>query len=129
MIGAFWDIFFLTVTKVKVRMLFGLAVFGLLGLLAYRTMFSGAKSGGGSVTQNLQQSGDNGFQFRDTTFSEKTVDIYHPDIRYGNAALQQSAMLGSAPDIYGTPTSFYQLIPGVSEISKINSTHLDHLIL
>lgn len=112
-------------------MLFGMAVFGLLGLVAYKVYLKSAYSGsGGSLSEKLKQNTDNGFQFRDVTFSDKTIDISHPDVRYGNATLQQANIIGSGPGIYGTPETYYQLIPGTSEISKINSTHLvDHLIL
>ncbi len=113
-------------------MLLGLAVFGLLGAVAYKVYWgdSLSSSEGKNLTEKLQKNTDNGFQFRDVTFADKTIDISHPDVRYGNATLQQAKIIGHGPGIYGTPETYYQLIPGTSEISKINSTHLvDHLIL
>lgn len=111
-------------------MLFGLAVFGLLGLVAYRVYFKSMGSSPSNLTEALQQAGDNGFQFRDVTYSDKSIDISHPDVRYGNGTLQQAKIIGQGPGIFGTPETYLQLIPGTSEINKINSTHLvDHLIL
>lgn len=106
-------------------MLFGIAVFGLLGLVAYKAIYGGlGQSAYTTLTDALTDRTDNGFQFRDSTYSDVSVDISHPDVRYSNNLLGQAEILGHAPDIYGTPTTFYQLQPGTSEISKINSSHL-----
>ncbi len=63
-------------------MLLVLASMGLLSLVAYKTMWTGTDTKTpSSITETLNQKIDNGYRFRDITYTTQ-IDLKHPDISF-----------------------------------------------
>lgn len=108
-------------------MLLSLVSMGLLGAVAYKTMYSSPgnllahRSG---VTGVLNENINNGFRFRDITYTDK-IELAHPDVK-NNSFYFQSALTHDRGN-NGIPREYSQLYPGSSEITQL--TVHEHLFL
>lgn len=100
-------------------MLLVLASVGLLGVVAYSSMGSTTVKSvsGSSVTDALNKEIDNGYRFRDVTYTDK-IDLSHPDVKNNSFFFQQS--LAQDRGNNGIPRQYIQLYPGSSEITQFS---------
>ena len=105
-------------------MLLILASVGLLGAVAYQAMWGTESKTSGSVTEILNQRIDNGYRFRDVTYTNQ-IDLLHPDVT-NNKMYSQGALVQDRGD-NGIPRQYTQLYPGCSEITQL--TMHEHLLL
>ena len=98
---------------------------GLLGVVAYKTMWvEGDTKSSGSITDTLNQRIDNGYRFRDVTYTNQ-IDLQHPDV-VNNKFYYQGSLAQDRGD-NGVPRQYTQLYPGCSEITQL--TLHEHLFL
>lgn len=106
-------------------MLLVLASMGLLSLVAYKTMWTGTDTKTpSSITETLNQKIDNGYRFRDITYTTQ-IDLKHPDVT-NNRFYYQGSLTRDRGD-NGVPRQYAQLYPGCSEITQL--TLHEHLFL
>lgn len=107
-------------------MLLVLTSVGLLGIVAYKTMWSGEGDSKtpNSITETLNQRIDNGYRFRDITYTNQ-IDLAHPDV-INNQFYHQGSLAMDRGD-NAVPRQYVQLYPGCSEITQL--TLREHLYL
>jgi len=98
---------------------------GLLGIVAYKTMWAGGTDKTpNSITETLNQRIDNGYRFRDITYTNQ-IDLKHPDVTNNQFYHQGSLVMDRGDN--GIPRQYTQLYPGCSEITQL--TLHEHLYL
>lgn len=104
-------------------MLLAITSLGLIAAVIYSAYFTGSVSPS-TVTGKLNDRIDNGYRFRDITYTDK-IDLSHPDVKNNQFYYQGSFAADRGNN--GVPRQYSQLYPGVSEITQY--TLRDHLFL
>lgn len=94
-------------------MLLTLASAFLFGLVGYSVIYPGSLPG--SLTNALNEKINNGYRFRDVTYTNQ-IDLMHPDVR-NNGFYHQGSFAVDRGD-NGVPRQYTQLHPGSSEITQ-----------
>lgn len=84
----------------------------------------GGSKNNGTITDVLDSRMDNGYQFRDITYTD-AVDIYHPDVK--NNQFATKGLMINDRGVNGVHRGYSQLYDGVSEITQLHRT--DNLYL
>lgn len=95
----------------------------LIGTVAYSTMYS-KPSGYSETTQKLNENINNGFRFRDITYTDQ-IELHHPDVKNNSFYFGGAFALDRGNN--GIPRAYSQLYPGTSEITQF--TLREHLFL
>lgn len=103
-------------------MIVELASMAVVAYVAYSALGGTMKSS--SVTQALNERIDNGYQFRDITYTTD-LDLAHPDVKNNN--LVHSGLVVSDRGMNGLSRGYTQLYSGVSEVCQLYRT--DNLFL
>lgn len=87
---------------------------GLIAAVAYK-MYGGS-TGPSTITGKLNQLIDNGYQYRDQTYTTE-LDLAHPDTKNNQAFMNEP--ITSDRGIFGAPRQYLQTLPGVTAVAQI----------
>lgn len=73
-----------------------------------------------TATERFKSLVDNGYQFRDVTFSTMADYLGHPDMKNNFFAQQRAGVAIQDDGVFGTARNTVQLYPGVSEAMQIS---------
>ncbi len=93
--------------------------FAVIGYITYTSYFGGGGVSFASITDALNSRIDNGYQLRDTTYTEP-IDIAHPDVKNNNFASFSS--IAQDRGVNGLQRVHTQLYPGNTEIIQLYRT-------
>lgn len=100
-------------------MIIQLTLFVLLGAAIYKHSKITEIFKVATVTEVLNEKINNGYQFRDYTYSTMKDILQHPDVV--NSHLASTIDCVKDLGIFGTTRHHFQLHPGVSEITQVNN--------
>jgi len=100
-------------------MLLEIASFALAGYVAYTAYAGPAKPT--TITGALNSVIDNGYQFRDVTYSDG-LDLSHPDVKNNAYFMQRDSWVTKDRGINGIPRAYFQELPGTSTVTHLYRT-------